>query len=794
MKLLRRVALVWVYLSATAIAQDVSLEQIMADPDWIGNQPERVFWADDGAALYFEQKREGERDTQLFRIAVDGAAPSRVDEAEHNTDSNAAAIYNADRTAVAWTSHRGLYVKLLPSGPVKRLAPARAGISRPQFLLDGRLSFFENGQAHAIDIASGERTQLSHVLFADDPEKRTFDTLRAQQERTYETLVEDERRDRDARQRQADFETLHGATKRLYLGKDKRSAGQWLAPSGQHMIIATRAANAKGGKTDQMPNYVTLSGYHETTELRTRVGRNPPAPTTIWLANLESGEIAELSLDELNGIDSDPLAALRKSALTWHVANGADQQAVEQALEAPERRAIMLQSVRFSPDGNQAALRIHAVDNKDRWIASLSLTDPAALIQQHRLSDSAWINYHHNDFGWLPNSQGIWFLSEESGYAHLYEKSIESRRAISITEGRFVVSDPVLNPSGSAYFFRANPEHPGTHDVFRLDRESGERSNLSNMRGVSHFVLGPDGESVAILHSKFDRHPELYVRGPNDPAARQLTDTASEAYKAIEWVIPEIIEVPSSHVDEPIYTKLYLPKDFDPNQQYPAVMFVHGAGYTQNAHAGWPYYFREFMFHTFLTQRGYVVIDMDYRASKGYGRDWRTAIYQQMGHPELEDFLDGIDFLVDNYSVDRDRIGIYGGSYGGFMTFMALFRAPDAFQAGAALRPVADWMHYNHGYTSNILNTPLLDPEAYERSSPINFAAGLTKPLLIAAGMQDDNVFFQDSVLVVQRLMELQKEDFEIAIYPLDPHGFVHASAWLDEYRRIFKLMERYVK
>ena len=111
-------------------------------------------------------------------------------------------------------------------------------------------------------------------------------------------------------------------------------------------------------------------------------------------------------------------------------------------------------------------------------------------------------------------------------------------------------------------------------------------------------------------------------------------------------------------------------------------------------------------------------------------------------------------------------------------------------QAGAALLPVSDWAHYNHGYTSNILNTPDVDPEAFHISSPINFVEGLEGALLIQAGMQDDNVFFQDSVFVVQRLIELKKQDFEIALYPQDPHGFVHPESWLDEYRRILNLFE----
>lgn len=222
----------------------------------------------------------------------------------------------------------------------------------------------------------------------------------------------------------------------------------------------------------------------------------------------------------------------------------------------------------------------------------------------------------------------------------------------------------------------------------------------------------------------------------------------------------------------------------------PAVIFVHGAGYTQNTHHRFPYYFREQMFHNLLTERGYHVLDMDFRASEGYGRDWRTAIYRQMGTPELEDLIDGVNWLITEHQVDPKRVGVYGGSYGGFMTFMAMFKAPEIFAAGAALRPVTDFRHYNHGYTSNILNTPEVDPEAHRRSAPIEFAEGLQGNLLISHGMLDDNVFYKDSVRLVQRLIELKKENWELASYPLEAHGYVHPESWLDQYRRILKLFE----
>jgi dipeptidyl aminopeptidase/acylaminoacyl peptidase len=160
----------------------------------------------------------------------------------------------------------------------------------------------------------------------------------------------------------------------------------------------------------------------------------------------------------------------------------------------------------------------------------------------------------------------------------------------------------------------------------------------------------------------------------------------------------------------------------------------------------------------------------------------------------LSDQVDGAKYLVDEWKVDPDRIGIYGGSYGGFITLMALFNHPGTFKSGAALRSVTDWAHYNHGYTANILNTPTMDSIAYQRSSPINFAEGLEDHLLILHGMVDSNVQFQDVVRLAQRLIELGKDNWEFAVFPLESHGFVEPSSWTDEYKRIFRLFQKTLK
>jgi dipeptidyl aminopeptidase/acylaminoacyl peptidase len=194
------------------------------------------------------------------------------------------------------------------------------------------------------------------------------------------------------------------------------------------------------------------------------------------------------------------------------------------------------------------------------------------------------------------------------------------------------------------------------------------------------------------------------------------------------------------------------------------------------------------MFHNLLTDLGYTVLDIDYRASDGYGRNHRTGIYRHMGGFDLSDHLDGKKYLVEQLGIDAQRVGIYGGSYGGFITLMALLNHPGEFKCGAALRSVTDWAHYNHGYTGNILNFPETDPEAYKKSSPIYFAGNLQDHLIMLHGMVDDNVEYKDVVRLSQRFIELGKKNWELATYPIEAHGFKQTYSWVDEYSRILKL------
>ena len=276
---------------------------------------------------------------------------------------------------------------------------------------------------------------------------------------------------------------------------------------------------------------------------------------------------------------------------------------------------------------------------------------------------------------------------------------------------------------------------------------------------------------------------EIVVQDATGKVFFKSTSTTA-AFQSYPWKLPEIVYFKASDGVE-VPARLYRPAE---SRGGSAVIFVHGAGYLQNVHRWWSSYFREYMFHNMLVDQGFTVLDIDYRGSAGYGRDWRTAIYRYMGGRDLQDQVDGAKYLIEELGVDREKIGIYGGSYGGFITLMALFNEPQVFKAGAALRSVTDWAHYNQGYTSNILNLPTTDSIAYRRSSPIYFAEGLENRLLMLHGMEDDNVHFQDIVRLTQILIELKKENWELAVYPIEPHGFKEYTSWLDEYRRIYKL------
>lgn len=825
---------------------ELTLERIMSHPEWLGRAPQAPYWNWDSRTFFFYRDQPlvdgvDPRQRDLFRQVVDGLNAELVPPSGWGEVDAPAGAFDAARTQRAFQRDGDLFVRSLENGSLRQLTRTNDRETRPFFLADGRLGFYRGRDAvFARDLITGLEEQLFELRMAQEPEEkrseerqkrdyvareeeRLIDWLRADSER-YELRQdrEDARREDPSRPDPAWF-----------LGDKKELGAAWASPSGEWALVTVR--RDKGRATQgKMPTYIAKSGDVEVRDVRPKVGEVKRPTDELLLLDRRTSTRYAVDLSELPTRSEDPLAELKRRAKERKQAEESEQSgASDPDTEAPEEeatqeeegggaegdqhsdrdkkkpRAISIQLAGWSSTGDFAVLQAISHDNKDRWIFAVFPPAPEtegsedaepSVRMLHHQHDEAWINWSFRDVDVLRDDRVI-YLSEVSGYSNLYlvDPRVPDAESTALVAGDFLVDDPTPSPDGSAVYYTANEIHPGRTEVYRVAVDDPDPVRLTDLGGLNEFVLSPDGTRLIVQNSQRVRPTELFVAELEGAGAdsflrpRQVTDTVSPEFRDISWVAPQIVEVPSTHHDRPIYARLYLPQDDVGPRPRPAVVFVHGAGYLQNAHFGWSGYFREFMFHTLLTRRGFVVLDMDYRASRGYGRDWRTAIYRQMGTPEVEDLEDGVRYLAAQHDVDSDRVGVYGGSYGGFLTFMAMFKEPELFAAGAALRPVTDWAHYNHPYTSNILNTPEIDPEAYQRSSPIEFAEGLNKPLLIAAGMLDDNVFFQDSVRLVQRLIELGKKDFELAVYPIEPHGFREPSSWTDEYRRILELFETHL-
>jgi dipeptidyl aminopeptidase/acylaminoacyl peptidase len=371
--------------------------------------------------------------------------------------------------------------------------------------------------------------------------------------------------------------------------------------------------------------------------------------------------------------------------------------------------------------------------------------------------------------------------------------SSEGGEPRALTSGNWEVLNVRQSRDRSKFYLTASKDSPFENHLYVMDGEGGPLTRLTAATGKHATTLSPDEQWFADIYSYTNKPPELYVQESKAQAeTRKLTTSPSPEFSRYSWLDVPIVQF-TARDGVKVPARLFKPANY--RKGGPAVVFVHGSGYLQNVDKWWSSsYYHEYMFDHILMERGYLVIDVDYRGSAGYGRDWRTAIYRHMGGKDLDDIVDAAKYIVAQHGVDAKKIGVFGGSYGGFITLMAMFTQPDVFAAGAALRPVSDWALYNHGYTGEILNLPQSDAEAYKQSSPIYFADGLKGALLICHGMVDTNVEFEDSVRLVQRLIELRKQNWSVAPYPVENHGFVQPTSWADEYKRILALFEKNLK
>ncbi len=762
---------------------ELTVEEIMQDPaQFVGNSPGNFSWSRDSKSIFFSWNPDGGRFSSTYQINFEGGTAEKVDDRFEGWPEDFE--FNSNKSQIVYESGNDIFLMDVNSKEETQLTSTNAEDTNPKFFKDDQIVFTSDDNLFLIDLSASTIKQVTNFDFPEDETSNRRTSSENRGNRSQDNWL---RRDQALTSSHLKSRRNRGTGRSgipRFMSEDSDYLSEIsvdnvsqvkLSPDGKYVSFRVYNRAENPAQRTIVPNYVTQSGYTTDLNARPKVG-GERGNYEIGIYNIEADTFYMVDHSQLPGIQDLPDYTKDYPDKTWE----------------KKDRLVSANDIIWSEDGKYAVVHFGSIDNKDRWIMRL-LPNSGDLIDIDRQRDEAWIagpgigNENFSGvFGFLPDNKTIYFQSEESGYSHLYTFDISRGVKKQLTKGEFEVYSPFLSSDGKTWYFTANMPHPGIRHFYSMPLKGGNPTQITSLEGNNTVTLSPDETKLAIRYSYIDQPWELYVQEnkPNSEA-RRLTESQKPGFKSYQWHKPEIITFKAEDGAD-VYSRIYKPE----NPNGAAVIFVHGAGYLQNVHYWWSSYFREYMFNNMLMAKGYTVLDIDYRASSGYGRDWRTGIYRYMGGKDLSDQIDGAKFLVEEYGIDADRIGMYGGSYGGFITLFAMFKHPDVIASGAALRSVTDWAHYNHGYTSNILNTPVEDPLSFKRSSPIYFAEGLEGDLLIAHGMVDTNVHFQDVVRLAQRLIELGKDNWEMAVYPVENHGFNTPSGWTDEYKRILKLFE----
>jgi dipeptidyl aminopeptidase/acylaminoacyl peptidase len=799
---------------------ELTVDSIMRGPNLVGYVPTDVRWSRNSRNVYFRWKRAGEprlKEFDTYTVNRDGSGLKKLSEEEAKQIPPNSGELSRDKRFTVFTESGDVFIFDHEKNERRQITSTTEAETNARFTRDGKSVYFtRQNNLYALSLETGFLEQLTDIRSGAGGAQQATGEQQRRGTESQELLKKEERqlieavRERAEKREEDEKKRLERQKRKPFQVPAGQSVSNLTLSPDKKFVIAVVNEPATGAKNTIVPNYVTESAYTEDIPSRTKVG-DAQGRSRMAIINVENGE--QKWVDHGQRVNVAPRVQQRTE-------NNATEQALrEQGRQNPQQtqpqptqtppptqqqqqtettqqaqttdRAVQLFQMQWSDDGQRAVLMARSSDNKDRWVLALDPATGKTRILAH-VHDEAWVGGPGGfTLGWLPDNKRVFFQTERDGFSHLYTVDFEGGQPRQLTSGQFEVFDVRLSEDKTKFYFTSSEGSFFERNLYEMSFDGGARTRLTTMAGNNQTDISPDQTMLAIVRSYSNKPPELYLApnktGTGEAEIKQITTSPIDEWRSHNWIEPPIVSF-KARDGATVYARMYKPANF--KKGGPAVVFVHGAGYLQNVHNWWSTYYREYMFHHLLMERGYTVLDVDYRGSAGYGRDWRTGIYRYMGDKDLTDHVDAAQFLVSQHGVDAKRIGIYGGSYGGFITLMAMFTTPDVFAAGAALRPVTDWAHYNHGYTSNILNTPQSDLEAYKRSSPIYHAAGLKGALLIAHGMVDVNVHYQDSVRLAQKLIELRKENWELAGYPVEDHGFERETSWADQYKRILKLFE----
>ncbi|MEX0993905.1 MAG: S9 family peptidase [Balneolaceae bacterium] len=535
------------------------------------------------------------------------------------------------------------------------------------------------------------------------------------------------------------------------------------------------------------------------TQVTSRKEETPDYTVEHWAGNdrlilrrTDYSEGRELYFPDYLGKFVDPGSAIRGIPLTEYFVADLDSLTVKILIEDKNRS-----STRTSSTGRYLAVDYADAALKERKLRIFNLTTGVEHIVFED-STKGWL--YNRNMQFAPEGEKLMFQSERDNWNHIYTVNPDGSGLKQYTFGKYDIPWAEWVDS-STIIYASNEEDPGVRHLSLLDIQNSQSRKITEDSSYRYqFSLSPAKNYIVYAKTYFNQPYDLYLIDLVNPSDEiRLTRSVPDRFYKIGWQDEDYIRFTGRDGETELSMSVLYPHDFDPSEKYPVVVFAHGAGSLQNVYKGWSNnYYREYMFHQYLIQHEYVVVEVDFRHSTGYGRKFREDVTNWMGRFETQDIIDGLDWL-DHHTggLDLENVGIYGGSYGGFMALYAVSVEPERFHAAAALRAVTNWRNYyfaNPWYTKPRLGTPKTDSVNFARSSPLTYSDEVKHPVLILHGLKDDNVGFQEAAQYVEELIRAQHDDFEMMMYPSEAHSFTRPESWYDEYRRIFEFFEKHLK
>ncbi len=428
-----------------------------------------------------------------------------------------------------------------------------------------------------------------------------------------------------------------------------------------------------------------------------------------------------------------------------------------------EPRDNLLARLVWLPHSRGVAVeKLNRVQNRlDLLIADAATGSARTVLHEE---DPYWINVN-NDLRFLKGDRFLWG-SERDGFHHLYLYSTEGKRLRQLTEGDWEVETVTgLSEAADELYFTSTEASPLERQLYAVRLDGKHRRRITAETGTHEISLSPDSRLYLDTASSLTSPPRRTLHGIDGSETAVFRD--ADRSQADEYdILPTEIHKVKAADGTLLYARLIKPSGFAPDKKYPVAVVVYGGPGVQTVLDKWP----AMGWDQVLAHRGFIVWQLDNRGSAGRGHRWESVIFRDMGEHELQDQWEGIRYLESLGFADTSHMGIYGWSYGGYMTLYTLTRAPGLFRAGIAGAPVTHWRNYDTIYTERYMGLPADNARAYERASALTKASDLKDKLLLVHNLEDDNVHFQNTVQFMDAL-ERAAKPFEVMLYPQKAHG-----------------------